>query len=205
MGDEGFAAGTDGSCDWSFAKECRSRVRARSLVLFLLSPFSWAVFAEKSFLHYIEMHATFWGHWHTVLYVEIYRMIQLYRYTLVQHPRYCCVHCVVSLCTVRACVAATRQCTSWSPWSLCPLLTVWCVQLPCFDYSGVCEGVLTLFLYQFYIVCGSLSGAWVQYLSCRIAPAVLLESHETPPFHNCSWMVECSCQQHEAGEHLACV
>ena len=48
MGDEGFTAGTDGSCGWSSAKECRSWVRARSLVLFLLLPFSWAVFAEKS-------------------------------------------------------------------------------------------------------------------------------------------------------------
>ena len=48
MGDKGFAAGTNSSCGWSSAKECRSRVRARSLVLFLLSPSSWAVFAEKS-------------------------------------------------------------------------------------------------------------------------------------------------------------
>ena len=37
MGDEGFATGTDSSCGWSSAKECGSRVRARSLVLFLLS------------------------------------------------------------------------------------------------------------------------------------------------------------------------
>ena len=47
MGDEGFATGTDSLCGWSSVKECRSRVRARSLVLFLLSPFSWAVFAER--------------------------------------------------------------------------------------------------------------------------------------------------------------
>ena len=37
MGDEGFANGTDSSCGWSSAKECGSRVRARSLVHFLLS------------------------------------------------------------------------------------------------------------------------------------------------------------------------
>ena len=36
----GFAAGTDGSCGWSFVKECRSQVRARLLALFLLSPSS---------------------------------------------------------------------------------------------------------------------------------------------------------------------
>ena len=47
MGDKEFATGTDSSCGWSSAKECRSQVRAQSLVLFLLSPFSWAVFAKR--------------------------------------------------------------------------------------------------------------------------------------------------------------
>ena len=47
MRDEGFPAGTNGSFGWSSAKECRSRVQAWSLVLFLLSPFSWAVFVER--------------------------------------------------------------------------------------------------------------------------------------------------------------
>ena len=50
MEDEGFTAGTDGSCGCSSAKECRSQVRAQSLVLFLLSPSSiWAVFPRKLF------------------------------------------------------------------------------------------------------------------------------------------------------------
>ena len=49
----GSQAGTDGSCGWRSAKECRSRVCARSLVLFLLSPFSWAVFAEKSLQRFL--------------------------------------------------------------------------------------------------------------------------------------------------------
>ena len=46
MGNDGFGSGTNSLCGWSSAKECRSRVRARSLVLFLLSPFSWAVFVK---------------------------------------------------------------------------------------------------------------------------------------------------------------
>ena len=64
MGDEGFAAGTDSSCGWSSAKGCGCRVRARSLVHFLLSPFSWAVFAEvittlKLFLQQQFLHAAY--------------------------------------------------------------------------------------------------------------------------------------------------
>ena len=55
---EGFVAGTNSSCGWSSMKECRSQVRARSLVLFLLLPSSWAVFAEKSLQRFLQLTKT---------------------------------------------------------------------------------------------------------------------------------------------------
>ena len=130
MGDGGFAAGTDGSCGWSSAKECRSRVRARSLVLFLLSPFSWAVFAEvfTTFPPHKEPRQSF--HPSTLSIINLSILI-------------------LSSATYSHLITK-RSMSSTSPfphslYTLSSLLTLWCTYVHWYWYSMVCTLLKDMF------------------------------------------------------------
>lgn len=102
-------------------------------------------------------------------------------------------------------VTATRQCTGWCPWPTVPppgCLVCTATLLRLQRCLWRCTGIV---LVPIPHCVGQAIRCMSWYWSSRLSPLCCWGSHETPPFHNCNWMVECSVHVTWTGEHSVCV